>query len=136
MPFTKLRYTCSFLTLLSLSGLVGCPASPMCVEAIDTRANSLILDFTKGKNCIPSPSIQSIEVLRESDSTTLWYVEYLGKSSPDFLEGKRLSTFTYGIIPQGFSTTQASPIELHSGETIKVRINGNPNKRNIILKLN
>ena len=132
MIFAKLRYV---YLLLFLPGLVGCPADPICIQAVDTRATSLNLDFTQGQNCIPSTSIRSIEVLRETDNKTLWYVEYLGKSNSEFLEGQSISKFTYGVIPKGFSTNRALPIELHPGESIKVRVNGTPNRGTLHIKV-
>jgi hypothetical protein len=86
-----------YLYILLLSLLFqGCIADPICIEAVDTRADGLTLKFIRDEqNCNDFAEITSIEVVRESDNKPLWYIAVDTQdqeipASPDGLRSRRV----------------------------------------------
>ncbi|MGG6295356.1 hypothetical protein ACQ4M4_13275 [Leptolyngbya sp. AN02str] len=121
--------------------LLGCRPDPICVSAIDTRAEHLTLSFTKPKerqSRISDVRIISITFRRQVDNQILWLVEFRRQSDEPLnvaerdsqrvklSRGSQLDTITYGTVPEGFYVPDfvGTATPLKSGEAIEVRVNG------------
>jgi hypothetical protein len=119
--------------------LLGCRPDPICVKAIDTRANHFTLSFTEPegrRSCISDARIISITFRRQADDQVLWVVgpkrqttELSTSTERDPRrreDPRKLSTITYGIVPEGFHAPGPAdtPPPLKSGETIEISVNG------------
>src|SRR5262245_23258188 len=104
-----------FLVLGLVSMLGGCSCRcRLIVQPVDKRADSMSFRVsTKGKACEYS-RVESITVFTDNPYTELWRLK-----GPD----KPLSSFTYGVVPPGFSEEVAAK-PLAPGQEIHVSLVG------------
>lgn len=99
-----------FLVTLCLILVTSCQPNGVCISSINTQASRLTFRVAAGVEC-DKPASNVAEVYVTLDDITTKFAPVLWTIKSQSLQGARLDTLVYGIIPEGFTqTTPALPI--------------------------
>jgi hypothetical protein len=109
----RIRY---LLVSLCVGLITGCPAPPIGLAVSDCSISHLKIQLWQGQNffgsSMPAPVYSATFYADVKHYSELWRIEST--------KGKELSKLTYGIVPEGFTGTQATPLHLNQRVFVSV----------------